>query len=359
MFCLLLIFALVALNSCSDVGNSSEPVGDISNGNNTEVTSTAVINSFTPVETTTSILVLDEELSVKGNITVSGGAPDENFNDTAEVSQVNEKPPTGVIHYLKSLFNSKKAIGDACTAQEECASGEILCLDGLCECKEGYVAALDRRQCLKMVSRLGEDCIQDAQCYKGLNVAEGDSLCISFRCVCGTGTVLRNGTCLRRIYLGDNCKSDSDCLTFQSHCIQDVCACPMDMIPSPDNERCLPAMNDSKCIEDAQCQQSMGDNAICNNEGTCQCKPRNHYNSSACVPDLKLGDYCTVANDCQSSEEFGSEGPRDCIDKTCVCADGFKEVYGQDICQGSANIAFSGWVLAYTLLLTALIRLFC
>uniref|UniRef100_T1HVD3 EB domain-containing protein n=1 Tax=Rhodnius prolixus TaxID=13249 RepID=T1HVD3_RHOPR len=246
-----------------------------------------------------------------------------------------------------------ETIGENCTSTDDCEGREVECQEGLCQCKEGYAAAIDRRHCLKIVHALGEDCIQDAQCSKGLNLPDGDALCVSFRCVCGTDTIHRDGTCLRSIYLGDSCQSENDCLTMDSHCMQGVCACPEDMVPSVDSKQCLRALktlSDSNCTQDAECQQFMGDSALCTAEGTCKCSPRTHFNSTVCVPD--------ITSDCYSSEESETEVRRDCIDNRCVCAEGFSELAGQDICVGSANIVFSSSIFPYLILLAAALRMF-
>ncbi|XP_073999890.1 uncharacterized protein [Rhodnius prolixus] len=360
-----LVILLAARYSCSDVANDSLAVSNnatnMSNNNNPEeISSTTVIPAT--VETTTPVkIVVTEKWDLQVNKTINGTTRDGSVNGTIEVGQVNQESGPGVVHYFKSLFKSKPAIGENCTSTDDCEGREVECQEGLCQCKEGYAAAIDRRHCLKIVHALGEDCIQDAQCSKGLNLPDGDALCVSFRCVCGTDTIHRDGTCLRSIYLGDSCQSENDCLTMDSHCMQGVCACPEDMVPSVDSKQCLRALktlSDSNCTQDAECQQFMGDSALCTAEGTCKCSPRTHFNSTVCVPDIRLGETCNLASDCYSSEESETEVRRDCIDNRCVCAEGFSELAGQDICVGSANIVFSSSIFPYLILLAAALRMF-
>ncbi|KAK9509535.1 hypothetical protein O3M35_006833 [Rhynocoris fuscipes] len=355
------LVALFALSSSAENATSSTVLTTIRSITNRTA---SMLNSTRPsVETTTIKMILTQEVRVENNTavnvsnSVTGNSSDGN---QLQVSAVESKPDSGVVTYFKQLYQLKSVIGDNCTKQEDCEGRESYCLEGTCQCQEGYVSALDRSRCLPVVRSIGEKCLEDAQCYKGLNLKEDDAKCISFKCLCGTGTVYSSGTCIKSIYLGNKCENDRDCLTLNSRCLQGVCACPLDMVPGAENRQCLPAIKslDQNCTQDDQCQEYMGDNSLCHEE-KCQCKPRTHFNGTVCITDLKLGESCSSQTDCIVSNENGSGTDRHCVQGKCSCPPNFKEIIEEDACINAATDLLINSKLLLLLLLIIPSRLIC
>lgn len=116
---------------------------------------------------------------------------------------------------LPALFN-KTCIGRSCTA-----GLGMKCIDGLCQCTEGYFYA---KGCQKKKNRF-DKCNTDSSCY------ENSLDCIDGTCQCNSSMLWdeKTATCLIKKSYGGRCTTDLNCMTSQMlKCNINVlkCLCP-------------------------------------------------------------------------------------------------------------------------------------
>jgi hypothetical protein len=185
-------------------------------------------------------------------------------------------------------------LGQDCTENAQCTEGigpnaECDSESGTCDCKNGWVGTTDRKQCLK-TANYGEPCEEHAQCTAELGE---ESVCTSDnKCDCKVGAGYLNKGCYRQVSLYYPCAASEECILGVNkfaHCTKNHCECLPDAIDW--NRNCYanlsigsPCTTNPECfvpIPESSCQIST---CICDNgsnqpAGAKTCSAAIHFSS--------------------------------------------------------------------------------
>ncbi|KAL1461848.1 hypothetical protein WDU94_013715 [Cyamophila willieti] len=276
---------------------------------------------------------------------------------------------SGRLKYGKSLD---------CTKDEDCIENavcshlnlsNIVLQHQFCICDKGYVMLQNKsgEVCLKVASRLGDQCMEDiqcaatfgadtecrrpssntpsagvCQCKPGAKLVSalceiiskiGDSCQVSDNCpdnvycdrsvcVCPYNHVANSNRtkCIKNSNLGEACYEDRNCLNTNSRCYEGRCRCSRTHIDSVSGSMCLRLANNllDQCKEDQQCG-TVSPNAACIH-GLCECKPGYHAYNNICWTSIGLGEYCSDSRQCISNSNITTL--MHCHESRCSCVQG-------------------------------------
>ncbi|CAL8075524.1 unnamed protein product [Orchesella dallaii] len=241
-----------------------------------------------------------------------------------------------------SNFYGDILIGETCYGDDEGCKGDpgITSFCDLttykCKCKELYIANNARDNCLK-ITNIGEECVEPQQCQSASGQelsdcvpneeGEGEKVC---KCTeeaieYGTGT---GKTCEKiATEVGETCHIVEQCtakLGNLTTCESQSCECKPEAVPSPTNDKCLPAgiYIGQRCEATVQC---VGDSSSSRCvSGICACLPTHtaSNNWDDCLPIRNQeGQPCEEIQQCQQGnleQHSNCTGP-DPSNKQCQC----------------------------------------
>ncbi|KAH0535766.1 hypothetical protein KQX54_019043 [Cotesia glomerata] len=225
-------------------------------------------------------------------------------NDGSEDYKNKYKPK----HYaMISNTTCAPVLSQYCRPLEQCATINSECIDGKCQCEAGYV------------NYFNKICVSNAELIAGnFGIScKNDYYCIDFKygecshekkCTCRSNYVaLGDDQCIALI--GEYCESDSECISYNTVCVDHKCKCPEKFIMQS-KYQCDRISLGKTCKQDHDCQIAIN-NSLCSEDKVCVCT-KNHYTLSSfeCVP--YLNEKCTTDDDCQPN--FSA-----CIDNYCQC----------------------------------------
>ncbi|CAD6239987.1 GSCOCG00002455001-RA-CDS [Cotesia congregata] len=173
----------------------------------------------------------------------------------------------------------------------------------ICECIENSVK-INSTVCFPIFGNFGISCTSDYYCinYKYAECS------YEKKCACKSNYVaLGDDQCVALI--GEYCDSDSECISYNTVCVDHKCECPKKFVMRS-KYQCDRISLGKTCKQDYDCQIAMN-NSLCSKDKVCVCK-ENHYalNNYECVPYLY--EKCTTDYDCHFN--FSA-----CIDNQCQC----------------------------------------
>ncbi|KAK0162400.1 hypothetical protein PV327_006180 [Microctonus hyperodae] len=217
-------------------------------------------------------------------------------------------------HRQKTLMN--------CSYDRDCPDNAY-CRNHECSCKAGFLLSSNKieLQCLRSI---GQMCKTQYNCH----VEGSSSFCVDGFCSCPLDhhASTDGKSCLKSLYLGDNCMNDNECITEYSNCYG-ICGCQDGYISSDDKKHCLKAANSigDPCEEDLQCKAL---NAKCGEEKKCTCIMDFKRLGPVCLrkinPDM-LGKSCSSRSQCvkpMPETDLNKEEVVniDCLNGKCSCA---------------------------------------
>ncbi|XP_011142164.1 tenascin-like [Harpegnathos saltator] len=140
----------------------------------------------------------------------------------------------------------------------------------------------------------------------------------------------------RRVFVGQNCQRDHDCIVNAFCRVQLTCQCEPYHSPSLDQSMCIATVGRT-CANETMCASIM--NGECK-QGLCVCKDDfllDITNSSRCMRrPVNIGDQCQSQAACKDSFGFAS-----CINERCECFSGFHYVNETKTCIKSRGLFLS------------------
>ncbi|CAL8075515.1 unnamed protein product [Orchesella dallaii] len=253
--------------------------------------------------------------------------------------------------YLKA-----EEVGDDCEVLIQCMLlGELSrCTGNICVCPTATsVPSEDNLRCLVIVDDIGGTCTEDGQCNAGTPGDYGDySECSDGTCQCKEDAVHEENENIcypKADEVGGRCQVDAQCrinLGELSECIlpDGECSCISGIsVPSRDNSRCLPIINEigEGCEEIQQCSGGVpGPHSECvfkedGSELVCKCNYYSIQLQNVCLLKATLvGDSCNVTQQCTenlSDLSLCSE-PDENGERKCICKPGAVGNVGQTQC---------------------------
>ncbi|XP_033322966.2 uncharacterized protein LOC117218573 [Megalopta genalis] len=164
------------------------------------------------------------------------------------------------------------SIEQKCSKDADCKIPNTHCLDSVCQCANGYVINGSLTACVPIATGYGDHCAEAIECSKRLY---SGAACLNNACECvADGYYYFNGRCNAYSGLFDKCNSDVDCYVHAEYGA-----------------------------------------AYCD-KGKCSCSPgyyQREYRS--CRPEAKkVGDACTIKNDCRFDENADCDSDNKCTE---------------------------------------------
>ncbi|XP_034489599.1 zonadhesin [Drosophila innubila] len=222
-------------------------------------------------------------------------------------------------------------IGGPCTQEHACSQDHAECdaKTQLCYCAAGFIPSEDRRRCLPQLVPLDGRCELTSQCQS----ADKSAVCHQSQksCLCKAHFEPHNGRCLATLDL--SCINDTTCQKLDAICVEKLnkCACTAGLVHNHNMTHCMPsAVYGASCTTNAQCQLTLGVDAICSNN-SCSCRSKYYpkimtqqeqnqvMNTTSCEPIVTYGAYCHQDKDCQQQQEKKQLSNLTCKYAECVC----------------------------------------
>ncbi|XP_074106153.1 prion-like-(Q/N-rich) domain-bearing protein 25 [Cotesia typhae] len=199
----------------------------------------------------------------------------------------------------------------SCDNDISCTVNNSICIDNLCQCRDGYIAD-SPSMCL--LSPLGQNCTSDFDC-DNLN-AECSNAGI---CVCNENFVMKNKSRCEPL-LGGHCYNNESCKIDNSACIESKCQCNPGYM-NKDKYKCLPSSLGKFCQDSFDCDSIW--HMKCSSDNKCICKDHHStVNNALCAP--LLGAICMSQDSCALNNSI-------CVDHECQCRPFFERV-SKDYC---------------------------
>uniref|UniRef100_A0A336M3Z1 CSON011761 protein n=1 Tax=Culicoides sonorensis TaxID=179676 RepID=A0A336M3Z1_CULSO len=112
-------------------------------------------------------------------------------------------------------------LGEPCSSNEECIAEHSMCHE-FCICRAGYILNSNKTGCLKIASKLYDDCEIDDQCLTTIGCSKCGE---NNTCICAKGYHDVNYKCFSSIALGYRCDRNENCVTPLSECKKGICYC--------------------------------------------------------------------------------------------------------------------------------------
>ncbi|XP_044585745.1 prion-like-(Q/N-rich) domain-bearing protein 25 [Cotesia glomerata] len=210
------------------------------------------------------------------------------------------------IYHVTQISSCFSLLYRFCDNDIRCKVNNSICIDNLCQCRNGYVADSPS---ICLPSPLGRNCTSDFDCEKEL-YAECSNAGI---CVCNENHVMKNESRCEP-FLGGRCYDNESCKIDNSACIENKCQCNLGFM-NTDKYRCLPSSLGKFCQDSFDCDNIWHMKCSSN---ICICKD-NHsiVNFASCMP--LLGAICMFQDSCASNNSI-------CVDHECQCLPTFERV---------------------------------
>ncbi|CAH1727764.1 unnamed protein product [Chironomus riparius] len=246
-------------------------------------------------------------------------------------------------YFMKASGKSRECIeiadyGELCYMNEQCEfrlGKESFCNNGQCSCKSNSHYVITENACFNS-SKIGEYCRLTSNCVVDKTTCQQGQC----RCFRKHHPNLNKSKCLRDINLNEQCFTDDECVVENSHCMSGTCQCKSSHVRSEENDQlCLPLATSiyQSCQQDMQC--SSIPNAVCEStNGTCVCQKDHHDINARCWSSVRLNGICESDENCVIAHSS-------CINKRCVCDEGFHETRDK-FCSNAQKVQISFLVVA-------------
>ncbi|XP_077302762.1 prion-like-(Q/N-rich) domain-bearing protein 25 [Arctopsyche grandis] len=243
----------------------------------------------------------------------------------------------------------EKLIGDQCVPEDVCPT-ESKCVNKVCECNKGTIAALENSICLQTELELNMACLIDDQC------STKNSKCIQEKCSCQENYYQDGKECKESI--GSSCGSNNDCKILNSECQLDshdskkggTCQCINGFLNDEDKFCLQPSLLGESCDKSVQCGKPV-DGEITTDcvNGTCTCVDKYHEENEACWKNTGLKGVCSRNSQCYLPDGMSSRV--ECRNSMCQCKFDYSPQYIPDMCNGANILRGFQLSLIYSLLL--------
>ncbi|CAG5093656.1 Protein of unknown function, partial [Cotesia congregata] len=188
-----------------------------------------------------------------------------------------------------------------CWKNETCATKNSICIDSTCHCNPGFKFSPQINECRQPY--IGKPCEVNSDCDEIVNGECSNDK----RCTCKKNSIILDEfTCGPK--LGGACSDDEECLSENSKCEDNICACKTGF-SAVNTFDCLVATKlGMPCNSKANCKQLYNSDCI---QGHCVC-PSNTFaiNQTACLS--LIGGSCLSHDDCRPAYSV-------CNSSRCEC----------------------------------------
>ncbi|XP_059473770.1 tenascin-like [Neocloeon triangulifer] len=148
--------------------------------------------------------------------------------------------PGTAINNLGACVESK-GLDSYCASNNVCTTEHSECIQGVCACKEGFVAAADSKRCLEQAQGFKSPCEESIQCTGPFGP---HSVCQRGECTCKTGNHFSDMMCWQDRGLTDRCDRPDECYIADDgnnqklQCTAGQCICKPEFKPDLSTLRC-------------------------------------------------------------------------------------------------------------------------